>query len=369
MPTLGALALAALVAARAGADFQPCREGISSACCNPLVWPAQLCPFLSGGAACQYCGGAASCECPGAAPNTVPAQPAPPSHKHKRIIVVNGCKSEPIWIAHIVANAIGPDPQNVKIEAGGSHRFSTSVGKGGLTATRFWPKMGCDEAGNNCEIGESGGPGQGCVQHLPSGDDYSQCAPPVDSKFEGTFMPPGSPEGVKDTVDMSIVDGFSLPFKMEATGGECIRNGVVDPGLVDCSSLLMDKCPREEAMHGNHFDLRARNPKTGKVGGCYSPCMGLTDDKWAQTPGVAPDSPAAAPFCCAGAFGPPVICKGGPIVNTQYVKNMHSSCAKGYAYAYDDHRATISCTTDTEYRITFYCPEASDDSDAQIMFM
>jgi len=353
MPTWAMLALAALVATAAGQDFSPCVPG-SSSCCNPLVTPAQRCPD---GAPCQYCGGFAACECPGT-PSPGPAPPSPTNHK--RVIVVNGCQSDPIWIAHIAANAIGPDPQNVKIEPGGSHRFTTSVGNGGgLTATRFWPKMGCDEAGNNCSVGESGGPGEGCVRHLPSGDDYSGCAPPIDSKFEGTFMPPGSPKGIKDTVDMSLVDGFTLPFRLEAIGGECIRNGLVDSGLVDCSSLLMTQCPTAEAMHGTTFDLRAINPKTGKAAGCYSPCMRLTDDKFHK--GVAPDSPAAAPYCCAGSFQPPDVCKPGPITKTQYVQNVHSSCAKGYAFAYDDHRATISCTTDTQYKVTFYCPTVDDD--------
>lgn len=359
MSMFAASALAALVAARAAADFQPCGPS-SASCCNPLLWPPQRCP---GGSDCQYCAGAIACECP-ARPSTEASRPS-----HKRIIVVNECRSEPIWIAHIAANAVGPDPQDVKIEPGESHRFSTSLNGGGLTATRFWPKMGCDEAGNNCSIGESGGPGEGCVQHLASGDDYSRCNPPVDSKFEGTFMPPGSPKGVKDTVDMSIVDGFTLPFKMEATGGECIRNGAVDPGLVDCSSLLMSRCPTTEAIHGTPFDLRAINPKTGKIAGCYSPCMRLTDDKFHKETSVAPDSPTAAPFCCAGAFQPPVTCKNGPITKTQYVTNAHSTCPHGYAYAYDDHRATISCTTDTEYRVTFYCPTANDDADLQTMFM
>jgi hypothetical protein len=258
-----------------------------------------------------------------------------------------------LWIAHIAASGIGPDPQDVKISPGGSYRFTTALNGGGLSATRFWPKMGCDGTGNNCSIGDSGGPGEGCVIHGPSGDNYSQCAPPIDSKFEGTFMAPGSSS--KDTVDMSLVDGFSLPFKLETTGGNCIRNGVADNGLVDCSGLTIDKCPAAETINGKTVDLQALNPKTGKVAGCFSPCMKLVDDKWNHAP-VPSDSTEAGPYCCAGAYGGPGTCNPGPITKTKYVASMHASCAKGYAYAYDDKRATISCSTDTEYTVTYYCP-------------
>jgi len=366
MSTWATLALAALVATRAVADFQPCGPS-STACCNPLETPAQLCP---GGAVCQKCGSTPSCACPAAPGPAPPPGPAPVPIVHKRITVVNGCKSAPIWIAHIASNAVGPDPQDVKIAAGESHRFTTDVGKGGgLSATRFWPKMGCDATGNNCSIGDSGGPGEGCVQRLPSGDNYSLCAPPVDSKFEGTFMPPGSPPDIKDTVDMSIVDGFSLPFKLEPKGGSCIRNGIPDSGLVDCSSLSLSECPTAEKLHGTTYDLRAISPKTGKAGGCYSPCMRLTDDKWVKGPTVAPDSETAAPYCCAGSYGTPTVCTPGPITKTQYVKNVHSTCPNVYAYAYDDKRATVACTTDTQYHITFYCPSTVEDDALPPIFL
>ena len=49
------------------------------------------------------------------------------------------------------------------------------------------------------------------------------CAPPLDTKFEATFVTPGST--TKDTIDMSFVDGFTLPFKLESRGGDCIKNG------------------------------------------------------------------------------------------------------------------------------------------------
>merc|ERR1719336_1938051 len=114
--------------------------------------------------------------------------------------------SSPLWIAHIVFNSVGPDPQDVEIAPGKSVQFHTSVHGGDLSATRFWPKMGCNALGGNCSIGGSGGPGERCVIRAPGKpDDYSHCEPPVDSKFEATFGAPGA----MDVVDMSLVDGYS----------------------------------------------------------------------------------------------------------------------------------------------------------------
>lgn len=231
--------------------------------------------------------------------------------------------------------------------------FQTSTDGKGLVSTRFWPKMGCvcDEIGSNCSIGDSGGPKETCVVHAAAGDDYSNCAPPLDTKFEATFA---TADPSRDTVDMSLVDGYTLPFKLEASGGSCVRNGLAFSEM-DCSGLSLSQCPKAEMLNGQTVDLRAFHPKTGEVSGCYSPCLRLTDDKWNTKPSAA-DSPAAAPYCCAGASGTPEVCNAGPIVQTDYVKMIHTSCPAGYGYAYDDKRATIVCSPSTEYVVTFYCP-------------
>jgi hypothetical protein len=272
--------------------------------------------------------------------------------------VVNGCSSDSLWIAHIANGQIGPDPQDVKISPGGNARFHTSAGGVGLSATRFWPKMGCDQSGNNCSTGNSGGPGEGCVIRIPGQpDDYSHCAPPFDTKFEATFASPGG--STKDTVDMSLVDGFTLPFKLEVTGGSCTRHQQSFQKM-DCSGLSLNRCPAAEKLNGKTVDLHGINPKTGKVTGCLSPCMKLTDDKWNKEP-VAPDSAQAGPYCCQGADGSPGACQAGPILQTQYLKAVKDLCPDAYGYAYDDKTATIVCTTSTEYTVTFYCPTAVAD--------
>mmetsp|Transcript_55327 Transcript_55327/g.161485 ORF Transcript_55327/g.161485 Transcript_55327/m.161485 type:complete len:360 (+) Transcript_55327:64-1143(+) len=272
----------------------------------------------------------------------------------KRLRIVNGCPDQPMWIAHIAAGGVGPSAQDVKIPPGGSHDFFTAHNGRGLVATRFWPKMGCDPAGNNCAIGDSGGPGEACVIRGPGiPDDYSHCAPPVDSKFEATFAPPDAPG--RDTVDMSLVDGYSLPFTLEADG-DCTRHGTPFASM-DCKGLTLSRCPKAEHFTslGKTLSLQAVHPHTGELVGCFSPCMRLVDDKW-NSPIGPPTAPGACDYCCAGPMGTPAACKAGPVEHTQYVQLIHEYCPAGYGYAYDDVRATIVCSTSTRYTVTFYCP-------------
>lgn len=331
-------------------------------CCNPYVTPAQMCP---GGFACEECGGSAACECPGQPPPPPPGPPAPtpppyPAVESKRLTVVNGCSSGSMWIAHIAGGGVGPDEQDLKISPGQQAKFTTSTngGLGGLSATRYWPKMGCDETGNHCSIGDSGGPAEGCVIRIPGKDDnYTQCAPPVDTKFEATFAAPGW--GQHDVLDMSLVDGYTLPFKLEVTdsfGAGCTRD--LKPfESMDCSELSLSNCPTTEVVGSNTFDLRAVNPKTGELAGCFSPCKKVTDDKWNETLPIRADSQDAGPYCCAGAYGNPQECSSGPIMQSNYLPAVKAQCPNAYGYPYDDHIATIACETTTEYVVTFYCAE------------
>lgn len=345
-----AIAVFATHGLRSLADFVPCSG--TTACCDPNASPAQFCP---GGIPCESCGGAGACDCPSApAPG-----PAPGPVSLTRLTIVNGCQ-DPIWIAHIAGGGVGPDEQDVKINGGQQAKFTTATdgGLGGLSAARYWPKMGCDDTGNHCSIGDSGGPVEGCVIRIEGKDDnYTQCAPPVDSKFEATFAAPG--EFARDVVDMSLVDGYTLPFKLETSGGNC--NIGTDPfETMDCSGLSLSQCPTSETLGSKTWDLRAVNPKTGELAGCYSPCKKLTDDKWNETLPEDADSKDAGPYCCAGSYGSPQKCSAGPVMETAYLPSVKATCEHAYAYPYDDHIATIACTTTTEYVVTFYCPTNGD---------
>lgn len=272
-----------------------------------------------------------------------------------RLKITNGCNA-PLWIAHIAMGAAGPDPQDIKIEPGQSHKFTTGHGQNGLTATRYWAKLGCNEAGTNCRIGDSGGPGEACVIRRPGHpDDYSKCAPPLDTKFEATFSS-ASAHRDKDIIDMSLVDGYTLPFKLEVKG-TCTRHGIPFEKM-DCSGLSLKKCPSAQGVGGvGTVDLRAIHPSTHEIAGCYSTCLKITDDKW-NTPVGGPGSSKAAPYCCAGHYGTPGVCNAGPVVHSHYLHRVHEMCPEAYGYAYDDVRATIACDPQTEYDLTFYCPDA-----------
>lgn len=284
----------------------------------------------------------------------------------RRLRIVNGCDKEPLWIAHEAASGAGPGPQNVRIGPKAKYDFITT---NGLMATRYWPKMGCNEHGNNCALGGSGGPGEACVR--PNGN-YSLCAPPIDTKFEATFGQSGSPcdpsvpGGTQmagcDYVDVSLVDGFTLPFKLEIDGDcKATSTGVDKPVyVVDCSQLSFDFCPEAEHLEaaGVTTNLKAINPNTGKVSGCYAPCQKLLDTKWNNhlAEGRQAGDPQVAPYCCPTPPESPEACRAGPIKDTQFLAAVHTHCPGVYAYAYDDGNGLMRCSASSKYTLTLYCP-------------
>mmetsp|Transcript_82981 Transcript_82981/g.213823 ORF Transcript_82981/g.213823 Transcript_82981/m.213823 type:complete len:518 (-) Transcript_82981:129-1682(-) len=268
-----------------------------------------------------------------------------------RFRITNGCGSEPIWIAHQAAAGVGPDPQNIRIAPGASYDMTVHEN---LTGTRYWPKMRCDEHGDRCSIGESGGPGEHC-------DTAAGCSPPVDTKFEASF----GQNGV-DWVDISLVDGFTLPFKFEmatqpgkkCSAGDGNRNVA---NVVDCSALSFDTCPAAEDLGkaGSDVDLRVVNPATGETVGCYSPCSKLTLQQWAnhEAAGRTPWDDDVVDYCCPTPPESPKQCREGPVKDTSFVKAVHESCPGVYGYAYDDGMGLLLCPDDTKYEVTFFCPQ------------
>ncbi len=126
----------------------------------------------------------------------------------------------------------------------------------GVAATRFWAAYGCDAQGNNCQLGNSGGT-QGSVT-LPCSP--AGCAPPVDSKIEGTFgcIPGttpcqanpsnGQPLTAVDWIDTSMVDGFTLPYKATVTG-TC--TAAPKNNTIDCTKLSPSVCPTGDNLSYN----------------------------------------------------------------------------------------------------------------------
>jgi hypothetical protein len=271
---------------------------------------------------------------PAPAPVAAPvADPAP----GRALTFRNSCK-EPVWIQQ--QNHTG-SPEVVKVDVGASTTYP--IPDGGLASTRYWPKTGCDDTGNNCKMGQSSPP---CP---PQG-----CAPPVDSKLEATWgcvlptdqctkTPQGNPIG--DTFwNASMVDGFTLPFRIDVSSES---NSCMD---VDCSGLDVAQCPQTEDLSKGltqphpgfaAVDLRV----AGETGACYSPCAALTYPTFGGKGVQPPSADAPAPYCCPTPPVSPEQCRGGPVVATKYVQAVHAMCHRtAYGFAYDDGLGLRQCS-------------------------
>ncbi|CAK0794707.1 unnamed protein product, partial [Prorocentrum cordatum] len=140
-----------------------------------------------------------------------------------------------------------------------------------------------------------------------------------------------------DYVDVSLVDGWTLPFKLQIDGGECkATSDGVDTKVesIDCSELLFEDCPKSEDLSAAGFtaDLRAINPRTGKMAGCYSPCMLLQDEKWnnSRPHDFVSSDEHVAPYCCPTPPETPEACRAGPITGTRFIQTVHKKCPGVY---------------------------------------
>jgi hypothetical protein len=289
-----------------------------------------------------------------------------------RLRIVNGC-SDSLWIFYLIGDGGGSLPTSHQtLLASGAH-LDYPIPDQGLAATRFWPGYGCDATGNNCRLGQSGGPAsQGFV--CPS---YG-CAPPIDSKFEGTFgclpsvppnqcwINPSSPTMMRlpttDSWDTSMVDGFTLPYRVRVL--DSCPGGPMN-STIDCSTLPLSVCPTSEDLStgGMYPALNALNLNASIPGGmlassgCYSDCGRLTYNQWGETPTFQPMDPQAQMYCCPTPPVQPSACRMGPVASSGYTNLVHRTCPQVYAYAYDDGTGLWSCPAGTRYEVTFYCPQ------------
>jgi len=285
----------------------------------------------------------------------LPEVQAPSAPSGARLKIANGCTKDALWIANFAFNA-PYFPQDLKLAAGESRDFD--IPEEGLAATRFWAKWGCDAAGSNCAIGQSGGPGEACP---PTG-----CAPPLDSKFEATFgcLPsaskpcavnpsdPSMPLGPTDWWDTSQVDGWTLPYKVDVVG-DCPQA----PSTIDCSRLTLSACPTTEDLGLDGPESLVLTGADGEPIGCYAPCAKLTYSQRGQGHSFTPDAKEAQWFCCPTPPISPAECSSGPVEQTEFVKAVHELCPSVYAYAYDDGVGLAQCPAGTRYEVTFFCPE------------
>jgi len=228
---------------------------------------------------------------------------------------------------------------------------------GGLGSTRYWPKLRCNAQGMDCAMGDGWGP-MGC-------NSSHGCAPPLDTKLEGTFGIAGKPCNLQkgqldgcDFIDFSLVDGYTVPFKFEVYG-DCKSSFPRETDrvhrTVDCSALSVAHCPCDEQL-GNRppTSLKASGPKSQDAIGCYSPCSKYTY-AWDKDPKDA----ESAPYCCPTPPETPETCRSGPVATSKYVQAVHAMCPGVSGYAYDTQHGLLGCPAGTKYVLTFYCPTQS----------
>nr|ANC28052.1 thaumatin-like protein [Polyporus umbellatus] len=182
---------------------------------------------------------------------------------------------------------------------------------------RIWARRDCNfnsgtPGPNSCLDGGCNG-GLVCDPHTGTG------VPPA-SLAEFTLGTNGAP----DNYDVSLVDGYNLPIR--------INNNKNCP-VADCPVDLGPNCPAP---------LKGPFDSTGFPVGCKSACVaGL-------------GGPVNNPNCCTGTHNTPQTCPSSGVAYYSYFK---TNCPRAYAYAYDDASSLYQCPSNlaADYTITF-CP-------------
>ncbi|EIM87365.1 Osmotin thaumatin-like protein [Stereum hirsutum FP-91666 SS1] len=187
-------------------------------------------------------------------------------------------------------------------------------------AGRIWGRRDCDfstnPGPNSCLDGGCNG-GLLCDPHTGTG------VPPA-TVAEFTLS---NVAGVPDNYDVSLVDGYNLPMRIDNNKG-C--------GVGSCPVDLGPNCPS---------DIQGPWDSSGFPVGCRSACQA----------GLSPD-PANSPYCCTGSHDTAATCPPSGVLHYDYFKG---NCPDAYAYAYDESSGTALWTCDSallaDYTITF-CP-------------
>jgi hypothetical protein len=185
---------------------------------------------------------------------------------------------------------------------------SVSFAPGNTFNGRIWGRIGCNSASPaQCATGQCGGTGLQCAG--TTGQAGTSLAE-FNLDASGT-----------DWYDVSYVDGFDNPIGIQISNGSCTSPNA-------CTNAVYKSCP-SGLLSGDY---------------CLSPCTEFNTDQ----------------FCCRNAFGTSSTCivSQWPATDQQYVSNVHSFCPNQYAYPFDDPVGLHSCTTGSNYTVTF-CPGSS----------
>lgn len=208
--------------------------------------------------------------------------------------IVNHCK-ETVWPGVTPSENISSKDYSA-LKPGEATVFSAPPGWHG----RIWGRTGCsfDNSGNGtCQTGSCG--------------SALKCSGPGEQPATIAEFTLGDP----NFYDVSLVGGFNLPIVVGPL------NGKGNCSTAGCDSDLRNNCPSELAIKDN-----------GKTIACQSACDVFKTDE----------------YCCRGTYGNAPSCKP-----TNYSTTFKKSCPAAYSYAFDDMTSLITCSSVSDYIVTF----------------
>ncbi|KAH9888763.1 Osmotin thaumatin-like protein [Cubamyces lactineus] len=178
---------------------------------------------------------------------------------------------------------------------------------------RIWGRRDCNfdlqnPGPNSCLDG-------GCVGRL-------ECDPKIGTGFPPATLAEFTLTGLTDNFDVSVVDGYNLPMRIENNKGCKVS---------DCPVDLGPNCPTP---------LKGPFDSTGFPVGCQSACGADLDG-----------NPSNSSSCCTGYYNKPSTCKSSGV---QYYSFFKANCPNAVVYAFDQS-ADNTCHGLADYTVVF-CP-------------
>ncbi|OZJ05988.1 hypothetical protein BZG36_01237 [Bifiguratus adelaidae] len=275
----------------------------------------------------------------------------------RTINIINQC-SYTIWPAAF-ADGLPTAETGFELAAGSSKSLTVSDT---LSSARFWARTGCNGTGDSltCATGDCGG--------------KMQCAGITGQS--ATLAELTLSAGGQDWYDISNVDGYSIPVRIQPTGSYS-KVGGNDSDAYNCATA---QC----AMNANSCapELVKKNPDG--TSSCLSICSAINDPeqraKFSILQKYYNDPNTAALVCCSCGTGcsgncgcytsiqclfgcSPFSAKGlGGVCDSSkwplssegkpYPSYLKDSCPGAYSWAFDDNTSTMECSG-ANYDITF----------------
>jgi len=242
--------------------------------------------------------------------------------------------------------------------------------------TLFEPTFGCIAGTQQCAFNPAADPSQ-----------YPNCA----SHPSAANCPPLGPT---DFFDISAVDGFTLPMKVEATGTNCSAPSK-DASMLDLASCpaetnktLFSSDGQQQALINGGVSLLTSNAQYQKA--CVAPYKWFEIGSFGNPNNSNPTQPLCSSGTCtsvsyyagAGCDGnnPRLACPTGSgpqqrvgpqqngmygIQNTNWVKGLYALGYTGYTWQYGDGVGSQSCDAGAQIKVTL-CPRGGRPYDKTV---